>query len=111
MADLIEEPCSSCRRKSVEVEFKYLHPWRLAIVEVVSLLGALGLAKLLYTFVPLSHEWRLGLCIITGSLFSGVLRRLLAPRVAKRTAHFRCRLCGDASSRPAIHGLGIPSKA
>lgn len=110
MADLIDEPCSSCHRKSVEVEFSYRHPWRLGIVWAIVLLVLVGLAKGVVPLIPLSHEWRLMLACVGAGMIANILRAFLEPRVAKRTAFPRCRLCGDASSRPAIHGLETAKK-
>jgi len=111
MADLIDEPCSSCHRKSVEVEFRYRHPWRLGIVWAIVLLVLVGLAKFVAPFIHASHEWRLTLIIVGGVMIANILRAFLEPRVAKRTAFLRCRLCGEASSRPAIHGLETATKS
>ena len=110
MADLIDEPCSSCHRKSVEVEFRYLHPWRLGIVWALVLLVLVGLAKGVVPFIPVSQEWRLMLACVGAGLIANILRAFLEPRVAKRTAYFRCRLCGEASSRPAIRDMEPTAK-
>lgn len=111
MADLIDEPCPGCHHKSVEVEFKYQHPWRRVIVWAMALLVAVGVGELIQRFVTLPRQSLLGLTIIAGVSVSNSLGSFLEPRVAKRTAHFRCRLCGDTSSRVAIHGLGMPPKS
>jgi hypothetical protein len=102
MADLIDEPCSSCHRKSVEVEFKYLHPWRLGIVWAILLLVIVGLAKGIVPLIPASHEWRLIVACVGAGVIANILGAFLEPRIAKRTAYFRCRLCGEAGSQPAI---------
>lgn len=99
MAHLTDELCSSCGHKTVEVEVKYLHPWRLGIVWA-AVLGVLGIAG----FVPLPHGWRLTSARVGAGMIAIFLREVLGPRVAKRTAYLRCRTCGKTSSRPAIHG-------
>jgi hypothetical protein len=111
MADLMDEPCSSCHRKSVEVMFKYQHPWRLVIVWGIIFLVLVGLAKFVVPFIHVSHEWRLMLIIVGGVVIANVLRAIIEPRVAMRRAYLRCRHCGEASSRPAIHGLETAAKS
>ena len=89
MADLIDEPCPSCHRKSVEVEFKYQHPLRLGIVWGIALLIALGFAKVVPPLIPDRHEWRLTLGIVGRVLIVNVLRGILEPRIAKRSGETR----------------------
>lgn len=100
MAHLIDEPCSSCGQKTLEVELKVLHPWRLGIVWAVILM-VLGVAG----FVPLPHGWRLTSARVGAGMIVIFLREVVGPRVAQRTAYLRCRTCGKTSSRPALHGL------
>jgi hypothetical protein len=110
MADLIDDPCPVCHRKSVEVEFRYQHPWRRVLVWAMALLVALGIGQLISRLVKLPHQTLLPLSMFVGVSISNILGNFMEPRVAKRTAYFRCRLCGDTSTRVAIHGLGMPSK-
>lgn len=109
MADLIDEACASCHRQAVEVKFRYQHPWRLGILWGLFVLLLAGLAKFLLPLIPLSQEWRYTVIPLAAAVI-GNFFRLLEPRVAKRTAYLRCRLCGEASSRLAISGLGTVAK-
>ena len=106
MAKLLDEPCSSCHRQTVEVEFKYLHPWRLGIVWAIVLL-VLGVAA----FIPIPHGWRLTSARVVAGMIAIILHEFLGPRLAKRTAYLRCRVCGETRSRSAIHDLETAAKS
>lgn len=102
MGDLIQEPCPKCHRVSVDVEFRYRRPWMLGIVYLLILVVLAALAKGVLPFIPASHETRLVIGCLGAGILANVLRRLLEPRLAKREARLRCRLCGDMRVGPAM---------
>ena len=82
----------------MEVEFKYEHPWRLGITWAFVLLTAAGIAKIVLLLVPGSIQTRLMWGCIGAGIAANLVRGILEPRLAKRRAFLRCRLCERTST-------------